>query len=113
MDKLDIIVKKDFENKLLGRREIAFDLIYAESTPSRERVKEELSKKLNLDPKLTVIVKINQLYGIPKSEALAYYYKDEASMKVEPKFRIERSKKQKEGAGAEQGSEQKAADEAK
>lgn len=104
MDKLEIIVKKDFENKLLGRREILCDAVYSESTPSRERIKEEVSKKLNLDPKLTVVVKINQLYGITKSEAAVYSYKNEEAMKIEPKFRMERlSKKAKEVAGEAKG----------
>ncbi|MGB9732637.1 MAG: hypothetical protein ACP5P2_01655 [Candidatus Micrarchaeia archaeon] len=100
MDKIDIIIKKDFENKLLGRREIMCDAIYTASTPSREKIKEEVSKKLNLDPKLTVVAKINQLYGMTKSEVLVYSYKDEASMKIEPKFRAEREKKKQAAAGS-------------
>jgi len=83
MDKIDIIVKKDVENKLLARREILCDAIYSESTPSREKIKEEVVKKLNLDPKLTVVVKINQLYGITKSEVSVYSYKNEEAMKIE------------------------------
>jgi len=97
MDKIDIIVKKDVENKLLARREILCDAIYSESTPSREKIKEEVVKKLNLDPKLTVVVKINQLYGVTKSEVSVYSYKNEEAMKIEPKFRLERMNKNKAG----------------
>ena len=95
MDKIDIIIKKDTENKLLARREILCDAVYSESTPSRERIKEEVVKKLNLDPKLTVIAKINQLYGITKSEVSVYSYKNEEAMKIEPKFKLERLNKKK------------------
>jgi len=97
MDKIDIIVKKDVENKLLARREILCDAIYSKSTPSREKIKEEVVKKLNLDPKLTVVVKINQLYGVTKSEVSIYSYKNEEAMKIEPKFRLERMNKNKAG----------------
>jgi len=71
--------------------------VYSESTPSREKIKEEVVKKLNLDPKLTVVAKINQLYGITKSEVSVYSYKNEEAMKIEPKFRIERMNKNKAG----------------
>jgi len=113
MDKIDIIVKKDVENKLLARREILCDAVYSESTPSREKIKEEVVKKLNLDPKLTVVAKINQLYGITKSEVSVYSYKNEEAMKIEPKFRLERANKKKareqaqEQAKAEAPSEEK------
>jgi len=112
MDKIEIIVKKDTENKLLARREILCDAVYSESTPSRERIKEEVVKKLNLDPKLTVVAKINQLYGITKSEVSIYSYKNEEAMKIEPKFRLERLNKKKapeqqEQAKAEAASEEK------
>jgi len=113
MDKIDIIVKKDIENKLLARREILCDAVYSESTPSRERIKEEVVKKLNLDPKLTVVAKINQLYGITKSEVSIYSYKNEEAMKIEPKFRLERANKKKAGEQQEQAKAEAASEEKK
>jgi len=113
MDKIDIIVKKDVENKLLARREILCDAIYSESTPSREKIKEEVVKKLNLDPKLTVVVKINQLYGITKSEVSVYSYKNEEAMKIEPKFKLERLNKKKAAEQQEQAKAEAASGESK
>ena len=113
MDKIDIIVKKDVENKLLARREILCDAVYSESTPSRERIKEEVVKKLNLDPKLTVIAKINQLYGITKSEVSVYSYKNEEAMKIEPKFKLERLNKKKAAEQQEQAKAEAASGESK
>ncbi|MFP3278263.1 MAG: 30S ribosomal protein S24e [Candidatus Micrarchaeota archaeon] len=113
MDKIDIIVKKDIENKLLARREILCDAVYSESTPSREKIKEEVVKKLNLDPKLTVVAKINQLYGITKSEVSVYSYKNEEAMKIEPKFRLERVSKKKASEQQEQAKAEAASEEKK
>jgi len=113
MDKIDIIIKKDTENKLLARREILCDAVYSESTPSRERIKEEVVKKLNLDPKLTVIAKINQLYGITKSEVSVYSYKNEEAMKIEPKFKLERLNKKKAAEQQEQAKAEAASAESK
>jgi len=113
MDKIDIIIKKDTENKLLARREILCDAVYSESTPSRERIKEEVVKKLNLDPKLTVIAKINQLYGITKSEVSVYSYKNEEAMKIEPKFKLERLNKKKAAEQQEQAKAEAASGESK
>jgi len=113
MDKIEIIVKKDTENKLLARREILCDAVYSESTPSRERIKEEVVKKLNLDPKLTVVAKINQLYGITKSEVSIYSYKNEEAMKIEPKFRLERLNKKKAAEQQEQAKAEAASEEKK
>ncbi|MGC8699390.1 MAG: hypothetical protein ACP5HW_00385 [Candidatus Micrarchaeia archaeon] len=107
MDKIDIIVKRDSENKLLNRREIFCDAIYGESTPSRDRIKEEVSKKLNLNPKLTVVAKINQLFGVTKSEVTVYSYKDEEAMKIEPKFRAARKAKKSENKEKEEPKEAK------
>ncbi|MGC8662720.1 MAG: hypothetical protein ACP5RT_02965 [Candidatus Micrarchaeia archaeon] len=107
---IDFSIKKDFENKLLNRREIFCEVIYSGVTPNREKIKEEISKKLNLNPKLTVIAKINQLFGTTKSEVSVYSYNNEEAMKIEQEFKAERSNKKKpeESAKAEAAKEEAA-----
>jgi len=93
MEEIDISIKRDFENKLLERREVTAEVLYAGVTPSKEAIKEQVCKKLNLDPKLTVIVRVNPMYGVTKSDVIAYSYKDEKAMSVEPAFRKKREEK--------------------
>ncbi|MGC8710660.1 MAG: hypothetical protein ACP5RF_03590 [Candidatus Micrarchaeia archaeon] len=112
MEEIDISIKKDFENKLLERREVIAEALYAGGTPSREAIKEQVCKKLNLDPKLTVIVKVNPMYGVTKSDIILYSYKSESAMSVEPSFRQKRAEK-KSGAAAKNKPEASNAEEKK
>ncbi len=102
---MDIGITKDVQNRLLKRREIQFSLIYPDRTPSEESVKEEICKKLNLDPASTVIVEIEQLYGGKRSTCIVHSYDSIEAMKIEAGHLLERHKKKaqpaKEPANAE------------
>ncbi|MDE1855960.1 MAG: 30S ribosomal protein S24e, partial [Candidatus Micrarchaeota archaeon] len=60
---MNIKVDNEKDNKLLGRKEISFTISHKGQTPKKEEVKVEICKKLNLNPELTVVVKINPIYG--------------------------------------------------
>ncbi|MCL5100744.1 MAG: hypothetical protein M1122_02215 [Candidatus Marsarchaeota archaeon] len=76
----DMKVLKDQENKLIGRREISIFLSYEGKTPSRDEIKEGVCKKLSLDPEITDVVKVDQLYGSMASNVKVYCYKDKKAM---------------------------------
>jgi ribosomal protein S24E len=71
---MELSIKNDRENKLLERREIRASAVYDGKTPTREEIKESISKKLSLNPELVEIVKIDQIYGLKSSAVTAYCY---------------------------------------
>lgn len=77
---LEIKVDSDTENKLMGRREIAATATYTGSTPSRDIIKQELCKKLNLKPDSTAVVRISQIYGTMSSGIILHGYSTRETM---------------------------------
>lgn len=99
---MDIKITNDYENKLLGRREISATTTYSDRTPTKDEIKEELCKRLSLNPELVEVREIKQQYGLRVSDITAYSY---ASKEVMEKLVKKRGKKgaqpeQKSGAGA-------------
>lgn len=85
---MEINITQDRENKLLGRREVAFTAEYESKTPTKEEVREGICKKLNLNPDSTEIVRIDQLYGQKASSILVYSYSSREQMqKLAPKVK--------------------------
>ena len=99
---MEISIHKQNENKMLHRKEIHFTASYSGKTPSREELKVELCKKLNLDPDKTIIVKASQLYGVTSSDVLAYAYESNEAMNTVPDYITKRgaSKDAKDQAAA-------------
>jgi ribosomal protein S24E len=87
---MELNVTNNYENKLLGRREISATATYTEKTPTKEEVKEGLCKKLSLDPALVEIREIRQQYGLRVSNITAYSY---ATKEVMEKLEKKRGKK--------------------
>lgn len=77
---LDIKVNSDKENKFMNRREIEAFATYSGSTPGRDVVKQELCKKLNLNPDATAVVRIGQEYGSMTSSITLHSYKSKEEM---------------------------------
>jgi ribosomal protein S24E len=71
---MEIEITNDRKNALLGRREIDFYIIEDDRTPSKEEVKTELCKKLSLSPESTIIVRIDQSFGVKRSSGSAHSY---------------------------------------
>lgn len=95
MEAINIQVVADKENKLVHRREINATAQYQGKTPSREEVKQQLCKQLNLSPESSAIVAINQVYGNMSSTIVLHSYKTKEAMEA-----MEQKSKPKAKAGA-------------
>jgi ribosomal protein S24E len=78
---MDISITSETENKLFSRKEILFTATYSGGrTPSREEIKEEICKKLSLNPDMTTVIKITQAYGRTSGEAMVHSYSKKEAM---------------------------------
>ncbi|MCL5427585.1 MAG: hypothetical protein M1321_00155 [Candidatus Marsarchaeota archaeon] len=77
---LEIRIGSDRENKFMKRREIGATAAYTGSTPTRDTVKQELCKKLGLNPDSSAIVRISQAYGSMSSTIMLHSYKTREEM---------------------------------
>ncbi len=87
---MELKITNDYENKLLGRREIRAYAVYSDKTPTKAEVKEEVCKKLSMDPDLVEIREIKQQYGLMASDITAYSY---SSREIMDKLFKKRGKK--------------------
>jgi len=85
---MEIKVTEIKENKLLGRKEIYFDVLHeGEPTPSREDVRGKLIAMLDLNPDTTVLQYVRSYFGshVSKGYAKAYETK-ERMLYIEPEY---------------------------
>lgn len=86
-------VKKEFDNKLLGRKEVLVSLQSEGPTINRNSVREQLSKKYKKDKTLVIINSINSEYGSLNVLVDANIYeKKETVAKLTAKHLQERNK---------------------
>ncbi|NPA48295.1 MAG: 30S ribosomal protein S24e [Thermococci archaeon] len=85
---MEVRVTEVKENKLLGRKEIYFEVIHeGEPTPSRDDVKGKLVAMLDLNPETTVVQYIRSYFGSHVSRGYAKAYDDrERMMYIEPDY---------------------------
>lgn len=85
---MEIKVTEIRENKLLGRKEIYFDVIHeGEPTPSRADVKGKLAAMLDLDPNTMVLQYIRSYFGSHVSKGYAKAYETrERMLYIEPEY---------------------------
>ncbi|MDE1850407.1 MAG: 30S ribosomal protein S24e [Candidatus Micrarchaeota archaeon] len=95
---MDIKINKETENKLLNRKEIVFTVSSKGKTPDKEDLKVQVCKKLNLSPDLTVVVKIDSLYGSSENQVLVHNYATKEAMGIEKKYLFARVAKKGEKA---------------
>ncbi len=112
---MEINIKSDRENKLFGRREVEFAATYHGSkTPSREEIKEEICKRLSLNPDTTVVIRIDQAYGSTASNVEVHSYSDKETMERLVKKRDKKggkakaTKKEEQERGKEEKADEKA-----
>ena len=98
---LDIKIDNDKENKFMKRREIEATAAYAGSTPTRDVVKQELCKKLSLNPDATAVVRIGQVYGSTSSHIILHSYKTREAMLALEKEGMKKNVKAAEAKNAE------------
>ena len=83
---MNLEIKSKTENPLLHRIEVKAELNFTGSTPSKEDVKKQIAEKAASKPELTIVKKIETIFGLEKANVLAYVYKDKDNMKkIEPK----------------------------
>ncbi len=85
---MEIKVTEVRENKLLGRKEIYFDVIHeGEPTPSRADVKGKLVAMLDLGPDTVVVQYIRSYFGSSVSKGYAKAYESKERMfYIEPDY---------------------------
>ncbi len=100
---MEIKIMNEYENKVIGRKEITFEINYTQNPPSRLQAKNELAKQIKVEPNLVVIKKMANVFGLRKMICNANVYPDEKILtKFEPKYIIKRLKKAEEKGGAQQ-----------
>lgn len=110
---MDIQIQKEFENKLLKRKEVSFVASYSGKTPTKEDLKAELCKKLGANPEHVAMVNVRQLFGETKCEVRAHVYSSKEAMAVEPKYLGERGKPKEKKEAPQPAATAKAAPEKK
>jgi len=78
MNKMEVV--KDFDNKLLNRRELIVNINDNGATPTRDSIKKELVKKFKAKEELVVVNKIDTSYGSTGVEVQASIYKDSKTL---------------------------------
>lgn len=76
-------MKKLYEREmpLLSRKRIAFEIEHAgKTTPSREQIKKEVSKSLNIKSELIAIRHIYTKFGANKIKVICHVYEDEKAL---------------------------------
>lgn len=107
---MDIKILSDKENKVFQMREISALINSESATPSKEEIKKEVCKKLNLHPDTTIVVSVEQKYGVMQSTCILHSYKDaELLKKFEPAHLVKRQQKEpkaQKGEAEEKGGEE-------
>ncbi len=104
---MELTIVSNAENKLLGRREIRASAPSTDKTPTKDEVKEEICKKLSLDPSLVEIREIKQQYGLRVSDIILYSYSSKEIMEKSAKHHGEKGKKAAATSGATAAPEKK------
>lgn len=108
-DKIQGVIEKDTQNKVVGRRELVIKLFHiGTGTPSRKDIKNSIASLLNISDELVVVRKISTNYGSGMSLARIHIYdKKEVIERFEPQYLLNRdsgTKKEGEQSGKEKSS---------
>ncbi|MDV0446219.1 hypothetical protein MsAg5_00470 [Methanosarcinaceae archaeon Ag5] len=89
---MEITIVKDYQNKLLNRRELDFTIKYEGPTPSRIDVRQKLAALLNTDLDLTMVQKMESVYGLQEVRGYAKVYESADRMKqIEREYMMKRN----------------------
>ena len=78
---------------MLHRRDVRFQVVHDEASPSRLSVRDSLAAKLNKDAEEVVVHSIDTKYGMRKSMGYAKVYDTpEAAADVEQEYMLDRNK---------------------
>lgn len=88
---IDIISEK--ENPMLHRRDVRFEVVHEDASPSRLSVRDSLAAKLNKDAGEVVVRTVDTKYGMRKSIGYAKVYDTpEQARDVEQEYMLDRNK---------------------
>jgi len=71
---MEIDIISEEENPMLHRRDVRFEVVHEDATPSRLPVRDSLAAKLNKDAAEVVIHTVDTKYGMRKSIGYAKVY---------------------------------------
>ena len=71
---MNLEVIQDRKNPLLNRRELDIIIAYESGTPKRDEVREEISKKFEVEKDRIIIEKMESLFGANKAKAHVHIY---------------------------------------
>ncbi|MFC1686114.1 hypothetical protein ACFLZZ_03785 [Nanoarchaeota archaeon] len=77
---MEIELKKQEEKAFFQRQEYTFD-IKADTTPSYDELKAEISKKLNVNAELVIVKKVEHYFGKSSVLVSAYVYSSTDTLK--------------------------------
>ena len=90
---MDIEVVSEEENPMLHRRDVRFEIVHDEESPSRLSVRDSLAAKLNKDAEEVVVHSIDTKFGMRKSMGYAKVYDTpEDAADVEQEYMLDRNK---------------------
>ena len=93
---MEVTIKNNIENKLIGRKDLTVHVAYTEAPPKRVEVRDAIAKETGVDAKLIIIKKLENDFGMRTMDCDARIYSDEKIMnKFELKHLISRSKGEK------------------
>jgi small subunit ribosomal protein S24e len=103
---MDIEVVSEEENPMLHRRDVRFEVVHDEASPSRLSVRDSLAAKLNKDAEEVVVHSVDTKYGMRKSMGYAKVYDSpEDAADVEQEYMLERNKIGEEDGDADEEAE--------
>lgn len=90
---MEINIKKEWENPLLDRKEITFNVSHTGATPSRDEIKNKLVAQLNSQYELVIVDNIRTEYGTQNTSGYAKIYSDvDRANEIENKHVLKRNK---------------------
>lgn len=100
---MELEIKKETENKSLGRKEIEFAGEGNGKTPSRHELLEKLSQRLVVKQELIVIKNIDNPYGSHRFSGVAHVYASKEVLgKIEPGYLLKRGVAEEKGGKKEE-----------
>ena len=110
---MDIEIVEEEENPMLHRRDVTFELIHDEATPSRLSVRDSLAARLGKSADEVVIRSLDTKFGMRRTVGTAKVYESPGhAQEIEQDYMLERNKIGAEAEGDGEASEEGAETEA-
>lgn len=97
---MDIDIISEEENPMLHRRDVTFEIVHDEATPSRLSVRDSLAARLNKSADEVVIRELDTKFGMRRTIGTAKVYEGpEFARDVEQEYMLDRNKIGVDGNG--------------